>query len=139
MYEIKFKQLAVKAENLEDHVKMLNQIQSENIKPRDLTMEKLIELLARMEEVKTKQSRRILREDPYVGVTQVSKRPPEIWAVFHEHFGPDYFLECIEEEYGIERGENRRVQAKIDRFFAEQINAFRVELHSNTKNQYEIN
>jgi hypothetical protein len=69
-------------------------------------MEKLIELLARTEEVRSKQSRRILLADPYAGTTQVSKRPPEIWAKFHECFGPDYFLECIEEEYGISKGQN---------------------------------
>ena len=33
--------------------------------------------------------------------------------MFHEHFGPEYFLEVIEEEYGIAPGANEFLAIKI--------------------------
>ena len=69
-------------------------------------MEKLIELLAKIEELRSKHARKILESDPFEGMLKVSKRPPEIWKKFHDCFGPDYFLEVIEEEYGISPGSN---------------------------------
>jgi hypothetical protein len=45
----------------------MNKINSEYIKPQDLTMEKLLELLSRIEEVRSKNSRRIIESDPYTG------------------------------------------------------------------------
>lgn len=117
MYEQKFRVLSAKAENLEEQIIMLNSVQSEHLKPKDLTMEKLIELLSKIEEVRNKQQRKTLASDPYTGSLQVSNRPPEIWAKFHEEFGPDYFLECIEEEYGISPGSNDQLHHKIENFF----------------------
>ena len=55
MYEQKFRVLSAKAENLEEQMIMMNQVQSEHLKPKDLTMEKLIELLGKIEEVRNKQ------------------------------------------------------------------------------------
>lgn len=117
MYESKFRLLATKAENLEEHIKLMNQIQSENIKPKDLTMEKLIELLARIEENRSKAQRRVIASDPYTGHSQFGNRPYEIWQKFHECFGPDYFLEIIEEEYGIAPGQSELMQQKVQDFF----------------------
>lgn len=51
----------------------------------------------------------------------MSIRPPEIWAKFHEVFGPDYFLECIEEEYGIKPGSNDHLHHKIEHFFTGEV------------------
>lgn len=45
----------------------MNKVNSEFIKPQDLTMEKLLELLARIEEVRSKNARRIIESDPYTG------------------------------------------------------------------------
>lgn len=76
-------------------------------------MDKLIELLARIEEVRSKAHRKIMVTDPYTGHLQVGNRPLEIWRKFHECFGPDYFLEIIEEEYGIAPGQNEIMQQKV--------------------------
>jgi hypothetical protein len=46
---------------------LMNKVNSEHIKPHELTMEKLIELLARIEEVRSKNARRIIESDPYTG------------------------------------------------------------------------
>jgi hypothetical protein len=67
MYEQKFRVLSAKAENLEEQIIMLNSVQSEHLKPKDLTMEKLIELLSKIEEVRNKQQRKTLASDPYTG------------------------------------------------------------------------
>jgi hypothetical protein len=45
----------------------MNKVNSEYIKPQDLTMEKLLELLSRIEEVRSKNARRIIESDPYTG------------------------------------------------------------------------
>lgn len=114
MYEVKYRQLAAKAVNLEESVNLMNQVKSENLKPKDMTMEALIELLARVEEVRGKNERRTLKSDPYTGGMQVKKRPPAIWRKFHECFGEDYFIECIEEEYGIAKGQTEKMRAILE-------------------------
>lgn len=80
-------------------------------------MEKLIELLARIEENRSKAQRRVIASDPYTGHSQFGNRPNEIWQKFHECFGPDYFLEIIEEEYGIAPGQIELMQQKMQDFF----------------------
>ena len=44
-------------------------------------------------------------------------RPIVIWNMFKEHFGEDYFLEVIEEEYGMTPGANEVLSIKISEHF----------------------
>lgn len=45
----------------------MNKVNTEYIKPHELTMDKLLELLAKIEEVRSKNARRIIESDPYTG------------------------------------------------------------------------
>jgi hypothetical protein len=66
-YEGKLKIYTAKCEVLEEQVALMNKVNSEYIKPHELTMEKLLELLAKIEEVRSKNARRIIESDPYTG------------------------------------------------------------------------
>ena len=66
-YEGKLKVFTAKCEILEEQMALMNKVNSEHIKPHELTMEKLIELLARIEEVRSINARRIIESDPYTG------------------------------------------------------------------------
>ena len=63
-------------------------------------------------------------------------RPQVIWNLLQEHFGQDYFLEVIEEEYGISPGANKQFEKQIQAHFDSQITAFAVDQH-NTEKHYE--
>lgn len=103
----------------------MNQINNENIKPNELTVEKLFELLSRIESVRNQNARKILEANPYTGQIEVGKRPPEIWKTFHKFFGPDYFHEVIEEEYGISPKTDSQMANQISKFFDNQVQKFK--------------
>ena len=44
--------------------------------------------------------------DPTVRHRGEMNRPQVLWDVFHKHFGADYFLEVIADEYGMQPGTN---------------------------------
>ena len=56
-------------------------------------------------------------------------RPQVIWNLLQKNFGSDYFLEVIEEEYGIAPGANEEFAQKIQVHFDHQITAYKVEQH----------
>ena len=90
-------------------------INSEGVKLSDLNTEKLIEKAAIIEE-QQKQSEIELRAlDPKATVMNKGKssRPKAIWEFLQKSFGADYFLDVIEEEYGISPGANEEITKMI--------------------------
>lgn len=64
---MKLKLSICKQEQLEEQMALMNQIKSEFLKPKEMTMEKLIELLAKIEETRSKNARKLIESDPYTG------------------------------------------------------------------------
>ena len=44
-------------------------------------------------------------------------RPQVIWNLMHDHFGQDYFLDIIAEEYGMLPGSNELLGLRIQEHF----------------------
>ena len=44
-------------------------------------------------------------------------RAKEIWTLLTKYFGPDYFLDAVQVEYGIGPGQSDKISQEIKRHF----------------------
>lgn len=45
---------------------------------------------------------------------QVEKDPKVIWENIHKHYGEDFLVECIEEEYGVTSSSSEKLRKQMD-------------------------
>jgi hypothetical protein len=64
--------------------------------------------------------------DPTSRTKANMNRPQQVWNMLEKHFGSDYFLEVIEEEYGIAPGANEFFAKQIQDHFDSQILAYKI-------------
>lgn len=114
-------------ESLREQVGLMESLNSGGLKLSEMGSEKLLELAATLEKAKVEQNTRLQTLDPTVRHRDEMNRPQVLWDVFHKHFGADYFLEVIADEYGMQPGTNALLKQQIDEHFEEQLPAYRDE------------
>ena len=101
----------------------------DGIKFSDMDTDKLIERIYSIEELKRNQNAKLRQLDPSSKKKKEMNRPQCIWNMLTQYFGQDYFLEVIEEEFGITPGANEIYASKIEHHFQHTITAYKVEQH----------
>ena len=104
-------------ESLRQNVALMENMNKDGIKFSDLDTEKLIERIYTIEELKRNQNTELRQLDPSSKYKKDMNRPQCIWNMLTRHFGQDYFLEVIEEEFGITPGANEIYASKIEHHF----------------------
>ena len=89
------------ADCLQQKVTLMEKMNKDGVKFRDLDAEQLIFRLSQVEEVKCEQNIKLCEIDSAAKHRADIFRPRLIWDLLAKYFGPEYFLEVVEEEYGI--------------------------------------
>jgi hypothetical protein len=48
----------------------------------------------------------------------IEKDPRVIWQVLHKHYGEDFLMECVEEEYGVTTASSEKLRKQMDQQIA---------------------
>lgn len=105
----------------------MESLNQDGIKYADLDTETLVARIADVEQLKRDQNEELRHLDPTMRGMEFMNRPLIIWQLFQKHFGSEYFLEVIEEEYGIAPGANELIAAKISQHFDRYIQLYKQE------------
>ena len=102
-------------DGLHQKVVLMEAINAEGVRLADLSTEKLIEKAAIIEEQQKQSEIKLRAMDPKAtGINKgKTSRPKAIWEILQRNFGADYFLDVIEEEYGISPGANEEITKMI--------------------------
>ena len=95
----------------------MENMNKDGIKFSEMDTEKLIERIYAIEDLKRNQNAQLRQLDPNSKKKKEMNRPQCIWNMLTHHFGSDYFLEVIEEEFGITPGANEIYASKIEHHF----------------------
>ena len=107
-------QLQANALNIENYEFRLKQIeQNSTLKRDDLTPEKLIQLLAVQEKHKEKHLQETIKLNSDAVEAKELNRPRVVWDLLRKHFRDEYFLEPIEEDFGITPGSDKMLRDQI--------------------------
>ena len=68
-----------------------------------------------------------MQVEPTVQNDKDLNRARVIWDLFKEHFGEEFFLECIEEDFGIAPGSDELLAKQITKHFSVDLTAYKVE------------
>lgn len=109
----------------------------DGLKFNEMDTKTLIEKMAEVEEIKRDQNAQLRILDPTSKGNPDMNRPLVIWNLLQSHFGQDYFLEVIEEEYGISPGANKQFETQINNHFESTVMAFTVDQHNSEKHHEE--
>ena len=113
---------------LRQNVALMENLNKEGIKLADLNTDKLVGIISRVEKLKREQNMQLRRLDPSVRGSKDLNRPFIIWNILHKHFGQDFFLEVIEEEYGITPHANQILELKMTEHFETSVNNYKTKL-----------
>ena len=105
----------------------MENMNKDGMKFEELDTTKLIERCASLEDQKRDQLAQLRVLDPTQRGKAEMNRPQVIWNLLKQNFGNDYFLEVIEEEYGIAPGANELFASQISQHFDNQVTAYKVE------------
>ena len=81
--------------------------------------EKLIESIASIEELKRDQQAKLSKLDKMQMRKQDKQRPLQVWQMLQKNFGSDYFVDAIEEEYGIAPNASEVFAQEVKNHFCE--------------------
>ena len=98
------------------------------MKLSDFTTERLVEYIAELEKKKVTYLREITQIEPAGQNERDLNRPKVIWELFKEHFGEEFFLDCIEEDFGISPGSDELLARQIVKHFNVDLTAYKVEM-----------
>ena len=93
-------------DELREKVDMMESMNKDGMKFADMETEKLIERIGMIEDLRRESKTKLRQIDPSSRTKANMNRPQQIWNMLMSSFGADYFLEVIEEEYGIAPGAN---------------------------------
>ena len=100
---------------------MFEKWQKQGLKFKDMTAENLIDKIGELERHKHEQRKQMRKVDPVSASKLDYNRPKVIWKHMSKKLGDDFFLEAIEEAYGIKPGSNEFLAKQISDHFENQI------------------
>lgn len=92
-----------------------------------------------IEDLRRENTAKLRKIDPSSNTKANKNRAKQIWDMLIKNFGSDYFVEVIEEEYGISPGSNESFKAQIDFHFNSQIKELKNELSQTEQKYLEVN
>ena len=95
----------------------MESMNKDGIKYSDMNTEGLIARMAELEALKRDQNATLRTIDPISKNNKDMNRPLLIWSCLQEKFGNDYFVEVIEDEYGISPGSNDNFSLQLENHF----------------------
>ena len=116
------------SDTLLQKVTLMESVNKGGVKFEDLDSERLIELLSQVEENVRERNFKQCRVDAGARTKDEMFRQKVLWDLLAKYFGPDYFLEVIEEEYGVAPGQNDQLDKQIKKHFRNDIDQFRREI-----------
>ena len=96
------------------------------MKLSDFTTERLVAYLAEIEKNRVEHLRAITQIEPTTHSEELN-RAKVVWELFKEHFGDEFFLDCIEEDFGISPGSDELLAKQITKHFNTDLTAYKVE------------
>ena len=89
------------ADSEREKINLHERLNKGGLKFAEMDTEKLIENIASIVELKRDQNAKLSKLDKTQMRKQDKQRPLQVWQMLQKNFGSDYFVDAIEEEYGI--------------------------------------
>lgn len=96
---------------MQEKIQLLEKINK--VKLQDLNYDFYAKSMAELVKIEVTQTRNLKILEPVAGFNMDSKRALTIWKCLLKHFGQDFFLEAVENEFGITPEGNKHLLAQI--------------------------